>query len=294
MARKTSKMRADRLLLENGMAESREQAQALIMAGLVYAPDGRVLKPGTAIASDTRLEVKGRLPYVSRGGIKLAHVLERFGLDVSGLVALDVGASTGGFTDCLLQHGALRVIALDVGHGQLDYRLRKDPRVLVVEGVNAHYPFTLPQRSYRTHRQIPSPLMGEGEGEIPPPLVRGSQREGEVTPIPSFPHKGGRGLDKVDLATVDVSFISVTKVIPPVAQHLKDGGNIIALVKPQFEARREEVGRGGVIRDHAVHARVLARVIVWAVESGYRLRNLAPSPIQGDKGNREFFLLLQK
>ena len=249
MARKISKNRADLLLVEKGLAESREQAQALIMEGLVYSPSGKVLKPGVSLAADVALEVRGRMPYVSRGGLKLAHALDRFGMEVSGVVALDVGASTGGFTDCLLQRGAQSVFAVDVGHGQLDYRLRQDPRVTVMEKVNARHSFTL------------------GPDEAEP---------------------------EVDLATVDVSFISLTKVIQSVASHVKDGGAIVVLVKPQFEARREEVGKGGVIKDPAVHARVLARVIVWVVNEGFRLRDLVPSPILGDAGNREFFLLLEK
>jgi len=305
LSKKVSKKRADLLLVERGLAESREKAQVLIMEGLVRSPTEKVLKPGTLIASDAPLEVTGRLPYVGRGGIKLAHALDYFGLDVSGKVALDVGASTGGFTDCLLQRGARRVIALDVGHGQLDYRLRQDPRVTVIEGVNARYPFSLPQGPYSTHQQVPSPSMGES----PSPLM-GEGRDGgdSLPPTSVLPHKGGRRLSsclppveselKVDLATVDVSFISTTRVIPSVAQHVKDGGAIIVLVKPQYEARRAEVGRGGVIKDPQVHARVLARVILWVVGAQHivplRLRNLTPSPILGDAGNREFFLLLKK
>ena len=258
------------MLVERGLAESREQAQALIMEGLVYSPSGKVLKSGVSLAADIPLEVRGRMPYVSRGGIKLAHALARFGVEASGVVALDVGASTGGFTDCLLQRGAQRVFALDVGHGQLDYRLRQDQRVTVMEKVNARHPFTLSRQ-------------GRGDlseyGEIPPPSS-------------SLPPVEGAGV--VNLATVDVAFISVTKVIPAVASHVKDGGAIIVLVKPQFEARREEVGKGGVIKDPTVHARVLARVIVWVVNEGFRLRDLVSSPILGDAGNREFFLLLQK
>ena len=281
MARKILKKRADLLLVEMGLAESRERAQALIMEGQVYSPAGKVLKPGAITTTDTLLEVRGRLPYVSRGGIKLAHALERFGLEVSGLVALDVGASTGGFTDCLLQHGASRVFALDVGHGQIDYRLRQDSRVLVMEGINARYPFSLPP-------SIPSTGDGrQGRSKAT------SGDEGDIHPLSnSLPP--GEGELKVDLATVDVSFISATKVIPSVAQHVKDGGFIIVLVKPQFESRREEVGRGGVIKSPGVHARVLARVIGWVVKAGFRLRNLTPSPILGDAGNREFFLLLGK
>ena len=165
-------------------------------------------------------------------------------MDVKGMVALDVGASTGGFTHCLLTGGAQRVYSLDVGYGQMDYRLRQDPRVVVMERVNARYPFSL--------------------GE------------------------------EVDLATVDVSFISLTMVLPSVVTHLKEGGAIVALVKPQFEARREEVGRRGVIRDPRVHARVLGRVIAWVIGRGFRLRGLVPSPITGDKGNREFFFWVVK
>lgn len=244
MPPKTVKKRADLLLAEKGLAESREQAQALIMEGLVYAPSGRVLKAGTALPESTPLEVRGRLPYVSRGGLKLAQALDAFGLAVENLTALDLGASTGGFTDCLLQRGARRVYAVDVGHGQLHHKLRQDPRVAVMEKLNARYPFGLPE--------------------------------------------------PVDLVTIDVSFISLTLVIPPALDHLKAGCYLVALVKPQFEARKEEVGRGGIIRDPQVHAGVLGRVIVWAVEQGLRVRNLTPSPVLGDKGNREFLLLLQK
>ena len=253
VTKKVTKKRADLLLVERGLAESREKAQALIIAGLVNYPGGKVAKPGDTFPSDIPLKLKGRLPYVSRGGIKLAHALDRFGVDVSDLVALDVGASTGGFTDCLLQRGARKVYAVDVGHGQLDYGLRRDPRVVVMERVNAHHPFPLP---------LLDPRIAENE--------------------------------KVPVATVDVSFISVTKVAHNISKHLEEGGRLIALVKPQFEARRDEVGRGGVIKDPAIHATVLGRVIVWAVSAGFRLRGLIPSPILGDAGNREFFLLLRK
>tara|TARA_Y100000588_G_scaffold56840_3_gene54666 strand:- start:1339 stop:2085 length:747 start_codon:yes stop_codon:yes gene_type:complete len=244
LSSRPTKIRADRLLVDRGLAESREQAQALIMEGVVYTPSGRVLKAGSTLAGNVDLEVKGRLPFVSRGGVKLAHALDEFHLDVTGLTGLDVGASTGGFTDCLLQRGAQRVYAVDVGHGQMDYRLRQDSRVVVQEKVNARNPF-----------------------EISEP---------------------------VDLVTMDVSFISLTLVIPEAARHLNPGRYILALVKPQFEAEKEQVGRGGVIKDPKVHAAVLGKMVNWAVGQEVRLRNMCRSPIQGDAGNQEFFILLQK
>ena len=244
MTKRPARKRADLLMVTRGLAESREQAQQLIMEGLVFTPSGRVTKASSTLPEATALEVRGRLPYVGRGGLKLAHALDAFALSIQGLVALDVGASTGGFTDCLLQRGARRVYALDVGHGQLDYRLRGDPRVTVMEKCNARHLFQLPE--------------------------------------------------PVDLITVDVSFISISLVLPPALEHLRDRCYVVVLVKPQFEARKEEVGRGGVIKDPQVHARVLGRTIAWAVGRGLRLRNLCASPILGDAGNREFFLLLQK
>ena len=240
---RAKRTRADLLLTQAGLAESREQAQVLIMEGMVFSPAGRVLKPSSLFPNDTDFEVKGRLPFVSRGGVKLAHALDTWGVSVDGLSVLDVGASTGGFTDCLLQRGAARVWALDVGHGQLAYRIRTDPRVTVMEKVNARHPF-----------------------EIPYPA---------------------------DLATIDVSFISLTLVLSEISKNVKPGSPILALVKPQFEAKREDVGPGGVIKDPKVHARVLGRVINWAVDNGFRLRNICPSPILGDAGNREFFMFLE-
>ena len=230
-------------MVEQGLAESWQRAQALIMAGRVRVQGRPATKPGQTVTQGALLSLEPVPEYFGRGGTKLAYALEQFHLDAKGTVALDVGASTGGFTHCLLLGGAQRVYALDVGYGQLDYRLRQDPRVVVMERVNARHPLPLEE--------------------------------------------------KVDLATVDVSFISLTLVLPSVAQHLKVGGPIVALVKPQFEARREEVGRGGVIRDPQVHARVLGRIISWAVNNGFRIRGLVPSPITGDKGNREFFILLR-
>lgn len=214
------------------------------MEGVVYTPSGRVLKAGSNLPDDVELEVKGRLPFVSRGGLKLSHALDQFQIEVDGLTVLDVGASTGGFTDCLLQRGAKHVYAVDVGHGQMDYSLRQDERVKVIEKTNARHPFELPEQ--------------------------------------------------VDLISMDVSFISVSMVIPEAAKHLKPGHYIAALVKPQFEALKEEVGRGGVIKDSKVHAGVLGKTVNWAVGEGLRVRDMCRSPIQGDAGNREFFILLQK
>ena len=244
MAKAGGRKRADLLLVEKGLAESREQAQTLIAEGLVFSRSGRVLKSSALLAGDAAIDVKGGLPYVSRGGLKLAHALDAFGIQVDGLTVLDVGASTGGFTDCMLQRGASQVYAVDVGYGQLSYKLRQDPRVAVMERLNARHPFELP--------------------------------------------------GPVDLITMDVSFISLRLVIPTVLEHLRSGCHLVVLVKPQFEARKGEVGKGGVIRDASLHAAILGRTIVWAVNEGLRVRNLCPSPILGDAGNREFFLLLRK
>jgi 23S rRNA (cytidine1920-2'-O)/16S rRNA (cytidine1409-2'-O)-methyltransferase len=202
-----------------------------------------ITKSGALVAEAAAINILKPPPFVSRGGVKLDYALDRFQLDVSGRVAADIGASTGGFTDCLLQRGARRVYAIDVGYGQLDYRLRRDPRVVVMERVNARYPVPLPER--------------------------------------------------VDLATLDLSFISVEKVIPSVAQLVKDDGYLLVLLKPQFEAKRAEVGKGGIVRQPAVHARVLGRLIRWMTEHGFRLGGLVSSPIFGASGNREFFLLLR-
>ena len=240
----TTKRRIDLLLVERGLAATPTQAQALLMAGQVTVDGRTVDKPGALVSVAAEVYVKAPPPFVGRGGFKLAHALDAFGLQVRDAVALDVGASTGGFTDCLLQRCARRVYALDVGRGQLDQRLRNDPRVVVMEGVNARYPFRLPEAAA--------------------------------------------------LATVDVSFISLTMVLPSVAEHVKPGGHIIALAKPQFEAQRRQVGKGGVVRDPQVHAAVLSRLINWAIGHGFRLRDLAPSPLLGDAGNREFFLLLEQ
>ena len=237
------------LLVERGLAESREKAQAIIMAGSVVVGERPALKAGTLVAPDADVRVLAGPQYVSRGGEKLAHALDVFALDVAGLTAVDVGASTGGFTDCLLQRGAARVYAVDVGRGQLDWRLRQDPRVVVMEGVNARNLTSLPVRQA------------------------------------GLPEKG-------DLATIDVSFISLEKVVPAVVAVLREGARVVALVKPQFQARRQEVGKGGVVRDPQVHAAVLGRFIAWCAGRRLRLLGLTTSPLLGPAGNKEFFLLL--
>jgi len=237
-----TKRRLDTLLVERGLAESREKARAVVLAGQVLVGDRAVAKPGMLIPEATEVRLLARAPYVSRGGEKLAHALRLFGVDGQDLVAVDVGASSGGFTDCLLQHGARCVYAVDVGYGQLDYRLRQDERVVPMERVNVRYLRSLPQ--------------------------------------------------KVDLATVDVSFIGLEKVLPAIARLLKPGGKIIALFKPQFQARRREVGRGGVVRDPLLQARLIGRFLAWAVEQRFRIFGLTPSPLLGPAGNREFFFLL--
>jgi 23S rRNA (cytidine1920-2'-O)/16S rRNA (cytidine1409-2'-O)-methyltransferase len=243
MITSVAKRRIDSLLVERGLVESRAKAQALIMAGEVEVDGKTIIKSGTLVAEEAAITVLQPPPFVSRGGIKLDYALDRFQLDVSSKVAADIGASTGGFTDCLLKRGAGRVYAIDVGYGQLDYRLRQDKRVVVMERVNARYPISLPE--------------------------------------------------KIDLATMDLSFISVEKVLPSVAKLLKADGYLVVLLKPQFEARRSEVGKGGIVKQPPVHARVLGRFIAWMVNHGFRLGGLAASPILGAEGNMEFFLLLR-
>ena len=237
------KRRLDILLLERELAKSREKAQSMIMAGEVLVNGAMVIKPAIRVDESDTIELRQKPPFVSRGGTKLAHALDHFQLDVHSLVALDVGASTGGFTDCLLKQGASRVYAVDVGYGQLEYSLRIDPRVVVMERINARYPFTLPEA--------------------------------------------------VDLITMDISFISLEKVVPNVSNLTRRGSVIICLVKPQFEAGRDQVGKGGLIKDPSVHAQVLGRFISWSIGKGYRIRGLTPSPILGASGNREFFVLLE-
>ncbi len=237
------KVRADQLLVDRGLAESRARAQALILAGLVFSGERRIDKAGQALAEATPLEVRGRdHPWVSRGGVKLAHALDTFGWDVTGAVALDVGASTGGFTDVLLQRGAAKVFAIDVGTNQLAWKLRRDPRVVVHERTNARY----------LDRSI-------------------------VT-------------DPIDLIVCDASFISLAKVLDTALDLASPGARLLALIKPQFEAGREEVGKSGVVRDPGVHDRVCAEVSSWLESRGWSVAGLVASPITGPEGNVEFLI----
>lgn len=235
------------LLVSRGYYPSRERAKAAVMEGCVYI-GGRIYdKPGTPVDVDAELEVRGEAcPFVGRGGFKLAKAVEVFGLDLNGAVGMDVGASTGGFTDCMLQNGAIRVYAVDVGHGQLDWKLRNDERVVCMEKTNIRY----------------------------------------VTPsdIP----------DAIELASIDVSFISLSKVLPAVRELLSDGGDVAALIKPQFEAGREKVGKKGVVRDKAVHAEVIEACTRYANDSGFEVLGMTYSPIKGPEGNIEYLYHLRK
>ncbi|WP_230770350.1 TlyA family RNA methyltransferase [Sphingomonas sp. Leaf4] len=238
-----AKQRADQLLVDRGLAESRTRAQALVMAGLVFVGDRKVDKPGQQLSDDVVIDVRGRdHPWVSRGGIKLAHGLDRFGWDVTDAVAIDVGSSTGGFTDVLLTRGAARVYAVDSGTNQLAWKLRQDPRVIV-------------------HEQLSARLLTE-------------------THIP----------EPIDLVVCDASFIALEKVLAVPLTFVRPGGRLLALVKPQFEAGRGEVGKGGVVRDPAIHARVCDAVANWLTGIGWRVEGIDPSPITGPEGNVEFLL----
>lgn len=237
------KVRLDHLLVARGLAATGSQAQSLILAGQVSADGRRVVKPGSRVAQDAQVEVHARPPYVSRGGLKLAAALDAFGIVVSGLVCADVGASTGGFTDCLLQRGAARVYAIDVGYGQLAWTLRQDVRVVVMERTNARYLDRLPEL--------------------------------------------------VQLVSLDASFISLKMLLPKVVQWLASDGHVVPLVKPQFEAGHQQVGRGGVVRDAVVHHQVLEQVAEYARANGLAVWGVVPSPVLGPAGNREFLMHLR-
>ncbi len=241
--KKLHKIRLDRLLVERMLAGSRERAQALIFAGQVLVNGQKIDKAGALVPRDAEIRILGEvLPYVSRGGLKLEKALREFHVSVEGKTALDVGASTGGFTDCLLQHGCTKVYAVDVGYGQLAWKLRQDPRVVVIERTNIR--------------------------ELDPSFV----------PEP------------VNIAVVDVSFISLDKVIPPVLKFLKPAAEIIALVKPQFEVGREQVGKGGIVRDDAVRNAAVKRVEDFTRKLGLEVKGVIPSPITGQDGNVEFLI----
>jgi 23S rRNA (cytidine1920-2'-O)/16S rRNA (cytidine1409-2'-O)-methyltransferase len=243
LGRVMAKLRADQLLVDRGLAESKTRAQALIMAGLVFAGERKIDKSGQTLPEDTVLDVRGRdHPWVSRGGIKLAHGLDHFGWDVTGAVAIDVGSSTGGFTDVLLTRGAARVYAVDSGTNQLAWKLRQDDRVIVHEQTSARI---------LTAAHIPEP---------------------------------------VDLIVCDASFIGLAKVLDVPLGFARPGARLMALVKPQFEAGRGEVGKGGVVRDPAVHRRVCDEVAAWVTARGWHVEGVVPSPITGPEGNVEFLL----
>lgn len=238
-----AKVRADQLLVDHGLAESRARAQALILAGLVFLGDRKIEKAGQQVADDAELDVRGRdHPWVSRGGIKLAHALEAFAIDVTGFVAIDVGSSTGGFTDVLLTNGAARVYAIDSGTNQLAWKLRSDDRVIV-------------------HEQTSARILTEAH-------------------VP----------EQVDIIVCDASFISLAKVLERPIGFAHPGAHLVALVKPQFEARREEVGKNGVVRDPAVHQRVCEEAAYWVQTQGWTVTGLTQSPITGPQGNIEFLL----
>lgn len=243
----SKKIRLDVLLTEKGLQESRQKAQATIMSGLVYVNGQRVDKPGTAVAEDAAVEIRGNtLRYVSRGGLKLEKAMAVWPIGLEGKICMDVGASTGGFTDCMLQNGAAKVYAVDVGYGQLAWSLRSDERVVCLERTNARY---------LSREQVPEALA---------------------------------------FASVDVSFISLKLILPPLAALLKEGGQVVSLVKPQFEAGREKVGKKGVVRDPAVHLEVLERYLTHAGEAGLTVLGLTYSPIRGPEGNIEYLGFLQK
>lgn len=234
-----TKKRLDALLVERDLVESRQRAQALILEGKVQVNEQLADKVGALISDDAEIKIREPLKYVSRGGYKLEGALGAFRIDVSGKTCADVGASTGGFTDCLLQRGARRVYALDVGYGQIAWKLRSDPRVMVMDRVNVRYPQSLPEL--------------------------------------------------IDFATIDVSFISLTQVLPSVKLMLQPCGDVVALIKPQFEAGRESVGKGGIVRDTQVHRSVVEKIARYVIDNDWRVIGLCRSPITGMDGNVEFF-----
>ena len=241
------KIRLDQYLVQHGLIQSRERAKAMIMSGVVFVNEQKVDKAGEMIKEDAKVEVRGHdIGYVSRGGLKLEKAMTHFSISLDGMVCMDIGASTGGFTDCMLQNGAKKVYSVDVGYGQFAWKLRQDPRVVCMEKTDIRY----------------------------------------VTP---------EDIDDVlDFASVDVSFISLTKVLPAAYALLKDGGQMVCLIKPQFEAGREKVGKKGVVRDKAVHEEVIERIITFALENGFSVHHLEYSPIKGPEGNIEYLVHIEK
>ena len=241
------KERLDVLLVKRNLAESREKAKAIIMSGNVFVEDQREDKAGTTFPEDVKIEVRGHvMPYVSRGGLKLEKAIKNFDVSVEGKVCTDVGSSTGGFTDCMLQNGAVKVFAIDVGRGQLDWKLRQDPRVVCMEKTNIRY------------------VTPEDIGE------------------------------PVDFSSIDVSFISLTKVLEPIRDYLTEDGEIVALIKPQFEAGREKVGKKGVVREKSTHHEVIEKVTSYAASIGFDILEIEFSPIKGPEGNIEYLVHLKK
>jgi len=241
------KERLDILLVNRGLAPSREKAKTMIMEGNVFVNNNREDKAGSQFPDDCQIEIKGNtLKYVSRGGLKLEKAMTHFGISLDGKVCMDIGASTGGFTDCMLQNGASKVYAVDVGYGQFAWKLRQDERVVCMEKTNIRY----------------------------------------VTPADID--------DALDFASVDVSFISLTKVLPPARELLKEHGQMVCLIKPQFEAGREKVGKKGVVREKSVHEEVINKIITFALENGFSVHNLEYSPIKGPEGNIEYLVYIEK
>lgn len=241
------KKRLDILVTERGLAESREKAKTFIMAGQVYVDGQKADKPGDTFSEDAAVEVRGKgLPYVSRGGLKLEKAMREFGLQLQGRTCMDIGASTGGFTDCMLQNGAQRVYSVDVGYGQLAWSLRTDPRVVNLERTNARY---------LTREQVP---------------------------------------EEINFFSVDVSFISLTLILPAVRPLLAEHGQAVCLIKPQFEAGREKVGKKGVVRDKAVHEEVIEKIRSFALENGFSVLGLTFSPVKGPEGNIEYLIYLER
>ncbi len=291
-----AKRRLDLLLTERGLVPSRERAKSLIMAGVVYVNGQKEDKAGTGFDPDpdkTRIEVRGQvLPYVSRGGLKLEKALRVFPIRLAGKTCMDIGASTGGFTDCMLQNGAARVFSIDVGYGQLDWKLRNDPRVICMEKTNFRYV---------TEQTLISAVGSDEEGAAPVAEemtgkdgADSNKNTGEAAPVAEETTEKSSSEVRVDFASCDVSFISLRIILPPAYAILSPGGQMVCLIKPQFEAGRENVGKKGVVRDRGVHRDVIHACAGYAEEAGFRILGLDYSPIRGPEGNIEYLMWLGK